>query len=66
MRFFSRSILFVSAVSILSGCSDSNNSSSSTSNVKGWVGAQGFNNAQVVVNQVAESGQVAVILMVYI
>ena len=55
MRFFSRSILFVSAVSILSGCSDSNNSSSSTSNVKGWVGAQGFNNAQVVVNQVDES-----------
>lgn len=60
MRFFSRSILFVSAVSILSGCSDSNNSSSSTSNIEGWVGAQGFNNAQVVVNQVAESGQVAV------
>lgn len=60
MRFFSRSILFISAVSILSGCSDSNNSSSSTSNIEGWVGAQGFNNAQVVVNQVAESGQVAV------
>lgn len=60
MRFFSKSVLFISAVSILSACSDSNNSSSSTSNVEGWVGAQGFNNAQVVVSQVAESGQVAV------
>ena len=60
MRLFSRSVLFISAVSILAGCSGSNKGSSNTSNIEGWVGAQGFNNAQVVVNQVAESGQVAV------
>lgn len=60
MRFLSRSLLFTFSVSIVFGCSDSNNSSSSTSNIEGWVGAQGFNNAQVVVNQIAESGQVAV------
>ncbi len=60
MRFVSSSVLLISLMSVLTGCSDSNNSSSSTSNIEGWVGAQGFSNAQVVVNQVAESGQVAV------
>lgn len=60
MRFLSGSIVFLSALALLPGCSKSNNSNSSTSNVDGWVGAQGFNNGQVVVNQIAESGQVAV------
>lgn len=60
MRFLPVSLIFLSALGALSGCSDSNNGSSSTSNVEGWVGAQGLNNAQVVVNQVAESGQVSV------
>ncbi|MEH6448915.1 MAG: hypothetical protein V7765_09610 [Oleispira sp.] len=60
MRFLSGSLVFLSAIALLPGCSDSNNSSGSTSNVDGWVGAQGLNNAQVVINQVAESGQVSV------
>ncbi len=61
MRFVTSSVLFVSVMSVLAGCSDSSNNSSSTiSNVEGWVGAQGFNNAQVVINQIAESGQVSV------
>lgn len=62
MRFITRSIVLISAVSIFSGCSDSGSSKSNSSlvNVEGWVGAQGFNNAQVVVNQIAESGQVSV------
>jgi hypothetical protein len=60
MRFLSGSLLFLSALATLPGCSDSKNNSSSTSNIDGWVGAQGLNNAQVVINQVAESGQVAV------
>jgi hypothetical protein len=60
MHLFSTSLLAFSALSFLAACSDSNNGSSSTSNIEGWVGAQGFNSAQVVVNQVAESGQVAV------
>lgn len=62
MRFISRSIVLISAVAILSACSDSGSSKNRSSlvSVEGWVGAQGFNNAQVVVNQVAESGQVSV------
>ncbi|MGK0247725.1 MAG: hypothetical protein ACI910_000452 [Oleispira sp.] len=61
MRFVSSSFVFLLSFLILSGCSDSGGgSSSSTSNIEGWVGAQGLNNAQVVINQVAESGQVAV------
>ena len=60
MRFLSGSLVFLSALALLPGCSDSKSSSSSTSNIDGWVGAQGLNNAQVVVNQVAESGQVSV------
>lgn len=61
MRFISRSIVLISAVTILSGCSDSGSSSSSSLvSIEGWVGAQGFDNAQVVVNQIAESGQVSV------
>jgi hypothetical protein len=61
MRFVSGSFLFLSSFVLLSGCSDSGGgSSSSSSNIEGWVGAQGFNNAQVVINQVAESGQISV------
>lgn len=60
MRFLSGSLVFLSALALLPGCSDSKSGSSSTSNIDGWVGAQGLNNAQVVVNQVAESGQVSV------
>lgn len=62
MRFISRSIVLISAVAILSACSDSGGSKNKSSlvSVEGWVGAQGFNNAQVVVNQIAESGQVSV------
>ena len=62
MRFFSTRLVLISAVAILSGCSDGGGSKNTSSlvGVAGWVGAQGFNNAQVVVNQVAESGQVAV------
>lgn len=60
MRLFSTSLLAFSALTFLTACSDSDNGSSSTSNIEGWVGAQGFNNAQVVVNQLAESGQVSV------
>ena len=61
MRFVSGSLLLLSSFALLSGCSDSNNgSSSSLVSVEGWVGAQGLNNAQVVINQVAESGQISV------
>jgi hypothetical protein len=60
MRFVSGSFLFLSSFALLSGCSDSGGGSVSTSTIEGWVGAQGLNNAQVVINQVAESGQVAV------
>jgi hypothetical protein len=60
MRFVSGSFLFLSSFVLLSGCSDSGGGSVSTLNIEGWVGAQGLNNAQVVTNQVAESGQVAV------
>ncbi len=60
MRFLSGSLVFLSALALLPGCSDSKSGSSSTSNIDGWVGAQGLNNAQVVINQVAESGQVSV------
>lgn len=61
VRLISPVTLF-SLAAILSGCSDDGGSSGSSSitNVEGWVGAQGFNSAQVVVNQIAESGQVAV------
>lgn len=60
MRCLSTSLLFVSIVSILAGCSDSGKSNkSSLVSIEGVVGAQGFSNAQVVVNQIAESGQVA-------
>jgi hypothetical protein len=61
MRFVSGSFLILSSLVFLSACSDSNKSSTSTtSKIEGWVGAQGLNNAQVVVNQIAESGQVSV------
>jgi hypothetical protein len=60
MRFVSGSFLFLSSFALLSGCSDEGASSFSASNIEGWVGAQGLNNAQVVINQVAESGQVSV------
>jgi hypothetical protein len=60
MRFVSGSFLFLSSFAFLSGCSDGGGDSVSSSNIEGWVGAQGLNNAQVVINQVAESGQVAV------
>jgi hypothetical protein len=60
MRFVSGSFLFLSSFVLLSGCSDSGGASSSASSIEGWVGAQGLNNAQVVINQVAESGQVSV------
>jgi hypothetical protein len=61
MRFVSGSLIFLSSLALLSGCSDKNDSSSSTaSKIEGWVGAQGLNNAQVVINQVAESGQISV------
>lgn len=60
MRFLSGSLVFLSALALLPGCSDNSSGSRSTSNVDGWVGGQGFNNAQVVINQIAESGQVSV------
>ena len=62
MRFVSGSLIFLSSFALLAGCSDkgSSNSVSTTSAIDGWVGAQGLNNGQVVVNQIAESGQVSV------
>lgn len=53
-------VALLSIATVLSGCSDDGGGSGSSSitNVEGWVGAQSFNSAQVVVNQVAESGQV--------
>lgn len=62
MRFVSGSLIFLSSFALLAGCSDkgSSNSVSTTSAIEGWVGAQGLNNGQVVVNQIAESGQVSV------
>ena len=62
MRFVSGSLIFLSSFALLAGCSDkgSSNSVSTTSAIEGWVGAQGLNNGQVVVNEIAESGQVSV------
>ncbi|MBQ0730526.1 MAG: hypothetical protein KBT75_07490 [Oleispira antarctica] len=61
MRFVSVSLLFLSSFALVTGCSDKGSSSSvsTTSEIEGWVGAQGLNNAQVVINQIAESGQVS-------
>lgn len=56
-----RSLIVVFTALTLAACSnDKNNSSTSTFEIEGWVGAQGVSNAQVVVNQIAESGQVSV------
>lgn len=60
MRFFTKSFFLMFTVVVLFGCSDNKSSSSSLVKVKGWVGAQGYDNAQVVVNQIAESGQISV------
>ena len=51
---------FSIALTLVACSSDDSSSNTDTSNVDGWVGAQNLNNAQVVVNQIAESGQVAV------
>lgn len=53
-----RFLAALSFTAFIAACSDSNdNSSNSTSNIQGWVGAGEFNNAQVIVSQIAESGQ---------
>jgi hypothetical protein len=51
-----RSFITLSLTVTLLACSD--DSSDSSIEIEGWVGAQGFDNAQVVVNQVTEGGQV--------
>jgi hypothetical protein len=60
MRFFTKSFLLMLTVTALFGCSDNKSSSSSLVKVKGWVGAQDYDNAQVIANQIAESGQISV------
>lgn len=61
MRFVSGSLLLLSSFALLTGCSDNGggSSSSNVSSIEGWVGAQEFSHAQVVVNRIAESGQVS-------
>lgn len=51
-----RSFVTLSLTVTLLACSD--DSSDSSIQIEGWVGAQGFDNAQVVVNQLSEAGQV--------
>ncbi|MBL4796468.1 MAG: hypothetical protein JKY50_03545 [Oleispira sp.] len=63
MHLISRTLIIFCAALALIACSNSDDDSSSSSTlvtIEGWVGAQGFDSAQVVVNQIAESGQVAV------
>jgi hypothetical protein len=56
-----RSLIIVfTALAIVACSNDKKNDSVSTFEIEGWVGAQGLNNAQVIANQVAESGQVSV------
>lgn len=55
-----RSFITLSLTVTLLACSDDSSNSVSTTQIQGWVGAQGLNSAQVVVNQVSESGQVAI------
>jgi hypothetical protein len=62
MAFFVRTraqaMVALSLTSLIVACSDSDNGgSASTSNIQGWVGSGDLNNAQVVVSQIAESGQ---------
>lgn len=58
MRLGFRSIIALSSVLVLSACSDGgSNSSSTTTSIEGWVGAQSFNSAQVIANPVDEAGQ---------
>lgn len=65
MRFFSKSVFLLSATAFLVACSD-NGSSNTTISTQGWVGAQDFNQAQVIANQVTEGGQVSVSNDIYI
>jgi len=61
MHLALRTIASLSIALTLVACSsDDSSSSGEAPNIDGWVGAQNLDNAQVVVNQVAESGQVAV------
>jgi hypothetical protein len=61
MRQAFRSLIIVFAALAIVACSDDSGSdSTSTIEIEGWVGAQGLSNAQVVANQIAESGQVNV------
>lgn len=53
-----RSFVTLSLTVTLLACSDDSSDSSIQIEVEGWVGAQGFDNAQVVVNQLSEAGQV--------
>ena len=55
-----RSLIIVFILFITACSNDSSNSSVSTVEIEGWVGAQGISNAQVVTNQVSQSGQVNV------
>lgn len=59
MRLSFRSMVTLSVVLVLTACSDSGGGSSSTVSIKGWVGAQGLDSAQVVPSLVNESGQVS-------
>lgn len=61
MHLISRTLVTFSIALTLAACSDSGSSSSDSSiDIEGWVGAQGFDSAQVIANQVSESGQIAV------
>lgn len=53
--------IFIVLTFLITACSDDSSSSRiDTFEIEGWVGAQGVSNAQIVVNQVAPSGQVNV------
>lgn len=53
--------IFIAFTLLITACSDDSSSSRvDTFEIEGWVGAQGVSNAQIVVNQVAQSGQVNV------
>jgi hypothetical protein len=60
MHLALRTITSFSIALALVACSNDNDSSDNTASIDGWVGSQNFDSAQVVVNQIAESGQVAV------
>ena len=55
-----RSFVTLSLVVTLLACSDDSSKSFRATQLQGWVGAQGLDSAQVIVNQISESGQVAV------